>query len=151
MGIKNDTVMVGRIVGDPRLTYGEKTGVPRFYARVRVNHWQRQDDGTFTKQNQSFHDLVVRYDLAEVAHEKFARGDDFIATGEFRTFTDAENAEREEFRASTISHNPTTTDYAVNRDKTTGIDREAAGVDRSRAFERPEQSAPARDSAALAR
>lgn len=151
MGIKNEAVMVGRIVGDPRLTYSEKTGAARFYARVRVNHWQREDDGTFTKQNQSFHDLVVRYDLAEVAGDKFAKGDDFIATGQFRTFTDAENNEREEFRATTISHNPTTTDYAVNRDKTTGIDHEAAGIDRDKAFERPEQPAPARESAGLTR
>lgn len=151
MGIKNETVMVGRIAGDPRLTYSEKTGVPRFYARARVNHWQREDDGTFTKQNQSFHDVVVRYDLAEVAHQKFARGDDFIATGHFRTFTDDDNNEREEFRATTISHNPTTTDYAVTRDKTTGIDQESVGVDHGKAFERPERDQPADQPAALAR
>ncbi|GAB3764862.1 single-stranded DNA-binding protein [Microlunatus parietis] len=151
MGIKNDKVMVGRIVGDPRLTYSEKTGVARFYARVRVNHWQREDDGNFTKQGQTFHDLVVRYDLAEVAYGKFAKHDDFIATGEFRKFTDAENAEREEFRATTISHNPTTTDYTINRGKATGVEHDALGLDRSKSFERPEQTAPAHESAALAR
>ena len=41
MGIKNGTIMVGHIAGDPRLTYSEKTGTPRFYARVGVDHWRR--------------------------------------------------------------------------------------------------------------
>lgn len=151
MGIKNETVMVGRIVGDPRLTHSEKTGVARFYARVRVNHWQREDNGEFTKQGQSYHDLVVRYDLAEVAHAKFAKYDDFVATGEFRKFTDGENNEREEFRATTISHNPTTTEYTVSRGKATEIEHESPGIDRGQGFERPEQAAPARESTALAR
>ncbi len=37
MGIKNGTIIVGHIAGDPKLTYSEKTGTPRFYARVRVS------------------------------------------------------------------------------------------------------------------
>ncbi|WIM72846.1 hypothetical protein QP028_03120 [Corynebacterium suedekumii] len=54
MGIKNGTIMVGHIAGDPRLTHSEKTGTPRFYARVGVDHWRREDDGTFTKTDRTF-------------------------------------------------------------------------------------------------
>jgi len=78
MGIKSAKVMVGHIAGDPRLSYGKESGTPRFYARVGVDHWQRESDGTFTKQDRTFHDLVVKFDLAEVAMQKFAKGDDFI-------------------------------------------------------------------------
>ena len=88
MGIKNGTIMVGHIAGDPKLTYSEKTGTPRFYARVGVDHWRREDDGTFSKTNRTFHDLAVRYKAAEAAMELFKKGDDFIATGRFEKFTD---------------------------------------------------------------
>ena len=69
MSIKNATVMVCHIAGDPRLTYSEKTGTPRFYARVGVDHWRREEDGTFTKLDRTFHDLSLRYKAAEVAKE----------------------------------------------------------------------------------
>ena len=89
MGIKNGTIMIGHIAGDPRLTHSEKTGTPRFYARVGVDHWRREDDGTFTKTDRTFHDLAVRYKAAEAAMELFKKGDEFIATGRVEKFTDA--------------------------------------------------------------
>lgn len=151
MGIKSAKVMVGHIAGDPRLSYGKESGTPRFYARVGVDHWQRESDGTFTKQDRTFHDLVVKFDLAEVAMQKFSKGDDFIATGDFRKFTDTQGVEREEFAATTISHNPTKTDYLVNRERRSGIEQETAGVERNQAFERPDQAAPAHEAATLGR
>lgn len=150
MSIKQATVMVGHIAGDPRLTYNDE-GVPRFYARVGVDYWRREDDGTFTKTDRTFHDLAIRYKAAEAAMELFRKGDDFIATGGFRKFTDAEGLPREEFQADTLSPNPVLTNLTINRPERTGVDREAAGVDRSQAFERPEQPAQGREPAVLGR
>lgn len=90
MSIKNATVMVCHIASDPRLTYSEKTGTPRFYARVGVDHWRREEDGTFTKLERTFHDLALRYKAGEVAKELYRKGDDVIATGRFEKFADPE-------------------------------------------------------------
>lgn len=152
MGIKNGTIMIGHIAGDPRLTHSEKTGTPRFYARVGVDHWRREDDGTFTKTDRTFHDLAVRYKAAEAAMDLFKKGDDFIATGRFEKFTDpTSGAEREEFRADTLTPNPVSTRLSIDREPRNGPAREALGADRSQAFERPEQSSPARETATLGR
>ena len=152
MGIKNGTIMVGHIAGDPRLTHSEKTGTPRFYARVGVDHWRREDDGTFTKTDRTFHDLAVRYKAAEVGIELFKKGDDFIATGRFEKFTDpTTGAEREEFRADTLTPNPVSTRLSIDREPRNGPARQALGADRSQAFERPAQSSPARETATLGR
>lgn len=152
MGIKNGTIMIGHIAGDPRLTHSEKTGTPRFYARVGVDHWRREDDGTFTKTDRTFHDLAVRYKAAEAAMELFKKGDDFIATGRFEKFTDpTSGAEREEFRADTLTPNPVSTRLSIDREPRNGPAREAPGADRSQAFERPEQSSPTRETATLGR
>ena len=152
MGIKNGTIMIGHIAGDPRLTHSEKTGTPRFYARVGVDHWRREDDGTFTKTDRTFHDLAVRYKAAEAAMDLFKKGDDFIATGQFEKFTDpTTGAEREEFRADTLTPNPVSTRLSIDREPRNGPARQALGADRSQAFERPEQSSPTRETATLGR
>lgn len=152
MGIKNGTIMVGHIAGDPKLTHSEKTGTPRFYARVGVDHWRREDDGTFTKTDRTFHDLALRYKAAEVAMELFKKGDDFIATGRFEKFTDpTSGAEREEFRADTLAPNPVSTRLSIDREPRSGPARDALGADRAQAFERPEQSSQAREPATLGR
>ncbi|MFT3859976.1 single-stranded DNA-binding protein [Micropruina sp.] len=141
MGIKNGIIMTGHFAGDPRLTYSEKTGTPRFYARVGVDHWRREEDGTFTKTERTFHDLVARYKAAEVAMELFKNGDDFVATGRFRKFPDpATGAEREEFQADTVAPNPVTTRISIDRGPRSGAARETPGVNRSQAFDHPEQS-----------
>lgn len=152
MGIKSGVIMVGHIAGDPRLTTSEKTGTPRFYARVGVDHWQREDDGTFTNTGRTYHDLAIRYKAAEAAMELFKKGDDFIATGRFHKFNDpATGEEREEFRADTLTPNPATTRLTINREPRGGVAREAAGLDRSQAFERAEQPTQAREPATLGR
>lgn len=142
--------MIGHIAGDPRLTHSEKTGTPRFYARVGVDHWRRDDDGTFTKTDRTFHDLAVRYKAAEAAMELFKKGDDFIATGRFEKFTDpTSGAEREEFRADTLTPNPVSTHLSIDREPRNGPTRQAPRADRSQAFECPEQSSQARETATL--
>ena len=151
MSIKIATVMVCHIASDPRLTYSEKTGTPRFYARVGVDHWRREEDGTFTKLERTFHDLALRYKAGEVAKELYRKGDDVIATGRFEKFADPETGvEREEFRADTLSPNPVSSRITLNREpRSAAVERDAVGVDRSQAFERPEQSSQAREPAVL--
>lgn len=151
MGIKNGTIIVGHIAGDPKLTYSEKTGTPRFYARVGVDHWRREDDGSFTKTDRTFHDLALRYKAAEAAMDLFKKGDDIIATGRFEAFTDTTGAEREEFRADTLAPNPVSTRLSIDREPREATTREAPGVNRSQAFERPEHPAQTRETAALGR
>ena len=152
MSIKNATVMVCHIAGDPRLTYSEKTGTPRFYARVGVDHWRREEDGTFTKLDRTFHDLSLRYKAAEVAKELYRKGDDVIATGKFEQFPAPETGvEREEFRADTLTPNPVSTRLSIEREPRPGPGRDAPGVDRNQAFERPEQSSQAHEPATLGR
>lgn len=150
MGIKNATVLIGHIAGETKLTYSEKTGTPRFYARVGVDHWRREEDGTFTKLERTHHDLAIRYKAAEVAKELLRNGDDFIATGRFAKFKDPDTGvEREEFRADTLSPNPVLTRLTINREPKNGVERDAAGVDRNPAFERPERAPQAHEPAAL--
>lgn len=149
MGIKNGTIIVGHIAGYPKLTYSEKTGTARFYARIGVDHWRRDEDGTFTKTDRTFHDLALRYKAAEAAMDLFKKGDDIIATGRFETFTDTTGAEREEFRADTLAPNPVSTRLNIDREPRTALGRETPGVDRAQAFERPEQPAQTREPAAL--
>lgn len=149
MGIKNGTIIVGHIAGDPKLTYSEKTGTPRFYARIGVDHWRRVDDGTFTNTGRTFHDLALRYKAAEAAMDLFKKGDDIIATGRFEKFTDTAGAEREEFRANTLAPNPVFTRLNIDREPRNGPTREAPRLDRAQAFERPQQLAQTREPAAL--
>ncbi|MEL5990279.1 single-stranded DNA-binding protein [Microbacterium phosphatis] len=152
MGIKNGVIMVGHIAGDPKLTYSEKTGTPRFYARVGVDHWRREDDGTFTNTGRTFHDLAQRYKGAEASMELLKKGDDFIATGQFKKFTDpVTGEEREEFRADTLTPNPVTTRLIIDREPRNSAAREAIGTERGQAFERPERPAQTREPAALGR
>lgn len=52
---------------------------------------------------------------AELAHEQFRKGDNFIAEGETRTYPGADGAEREQFIASRIGHDNNITRYTVDR------------------------------------
>ncbi len=123
--------------------------LPDTPARVGVDHWRREEDGTFTKTDRTFHDLALRYKAAEAAMDLFKKGDDIIATGRFETFTDTTGAEREEFRADTLAPNPVSTRLNIDREPRNGPARKAPGVDRAQAFERPQQAAQTREPAAL--
>ena len=84
--------------------------------------------------------------------ELFRKGDDFIATGRFEKFTHpTTGAEREEFRADTLTPNPVSTRLSIEREPRPGPGRDAPGADRNQAFERPEQSSQAHEPATLGR
>ncbi|OYO08830.1 single-stranded DNA-binding protein [Enemella evansiae] len=140
--------LVGFIDSEPVLKYG-KTGIPRFYARVGVDHYRPDGEDSFVKTGTTFHDLVIFRKTAERAKELFAVDDRFIAQGYVREFTDQRGNEREEFVAKKIGHDPMWTPYTVNRDpEPEAVQREAPGLDRSQAFEQ-ERPAQQREPAVL--
>ena len=120
-------------------------GDARFYVKIGQEHFTRNDDGTFTKQDTTFHDLVAYRRTAEHAHERFAKGDNFVAEGYVRdyTYTDAEGnqVEGSEFIARKIGHDLARTNYNVDRTRRGAADR---GV------ETPAQAAPAQSATARA-
>ncbi len=117
MAIKTSQAINGFISADPRLTYSE-SGQARFYARVGINHFEPQDDGSFRKLDPTYHDLIQFGKSAERSAEQFVKGDDFIAQGYVREYTrDVNGTERtdEQFVAKRIGHDPNTTTYTVDR------------------------------------
>ncbi|HBR88968.1 MAG TPA: single-stranded DNA-binding protein, partial [Microbacterium sp.] len=78
MAIRTQQSLTGFIATDPQLTYTEK-GEARFYARVGQENYRRETDGSFTKLEPDFHNLVIYRASAERAYERFAKGDSFVA------------------------------------------------------------------------
>ena len=139
MAIKTSQAINGFISADPRLTFSE-SGQARFYARVGIEEFQRNEDGSFTQLESEFTNLVMFDKAAERAAEKFQKGDNFIAEGRSNTH-EYQGEQREQFIASRIGHDNNRTTYTVDRSRQerTGADREA-----------PERTAGARDPAAVA-
>ena len=85
MAIRTRQSVTGFIASDPQLTFTTQ-GDARFYARVGQEHYRRNDDGSFTKLDATFHDLVSYRRTAERAYAAFAKGDTFVAEGYVRTY-----------------------------------------------------------------
>lgn len=137
MAITTKESLSGFIASDPDLTF-TSNGDARFYARVRQEHFQREDSGAFTKLESTFTDLVMFRKSAERAYAQFQKGDAFIAEGETRTYPQTVNGEevqRDQFVASRVGHDNNITTYDVDRsrpDRNSGRDtaqRESAGQD----------------------
>lgn len=129
MAIRTQQSISGFIASDPQLTQTSK-GDARFYARMGQEHFRREDDGTFTRLEPSFHDLVAFRATAERAYERFAKGDSFVAEGYVRPFTserDGQGVEAEEFVAKKVGHDLARTTYDVDRTRRTetAVEREA--------------------------
>lgn len=128
MAMNTKESLAGFIASDPQLTETAK-GDPRFYAQVGQKHFRREDDGTWTHVETTRHNLVMFGKSAEHAHEKFQRGDEFIAQGYVRevNYTDRNgvNVEDEEFVARRIGHDSARTRYDVDRTPRQAAGREA--------------------------
>ena len=122
MSIHTQESVSGFVATDPKLTTSAN-GNQRLYFRFGQEHFRREEDGSFTQLETSFHHLVMFGRSAELANERFAKGDNFIAEGETRTYTGNEGADREQFVASRIGHDNNITRYTVDR---TGPERDAA-------------------------
>lgn len=102
MSIHTQESVSGFITSDPQLTV-TSNGNPRLYLRFGQEHFRREEDGTFTQLESSYHHLVMFGRSAERAAERFAKGDNFIpAPGELR----ARRSERGERRVRCEAHRP---------------------------------------------
>ena len=141
MAIHPQESLSGFIATEPQLTYTTK-GDPRFYARVGKEHFRREQDGTFTHLETTFHHLVMFGKSAEHAHSQLATGDNFIAEGYTRTDTynrDGQAVESEQFVARKIGHDTARTRYEVDRTpRRDGIKQDPVERDAT-AFAPPEQ------------
>lgn len=107
--------LAGFIASDADVSF-TGAGITRVHFRAGVEHWRREQDGTFTKLDNSFHDLLIFGKTAERAAARFRKGDQFVAHGYIDT-RPAEPPARpsEVFVARKIGHDLARTAYDVNR------------------------------------
>lgn len=145
MAIRTQESFSGFIASDPQLSQTSK-GDPRFYARVGKEHFHREDDGSFTQTETTYHHLVMFGRSAEHAHARFAKGDNFIAEGYTREVNyerGGQAVESEEFVAKKMGHDAARTRYEVDRTPRRSAEREAPG------FEPPARPTQAPQSTAI--
>ncbi|QPE05464.1 single-stranded DNA-binding protein [Microbacterium schleiferi] len=117
MAIHTQESFSGFIASEPQLSETSK-GEARFYARVGQEHFRRESDGSFTELETTFHDLVAYRATAERAHQRFTKGDSFVAEGYTHPFEydrDGQTVRGEEFVAKKIGHDLARTRYDVDR------------------------------------
>ena len=117
MTIPSQMSLHGFIAAAPQLNF-TGNGVARFYARVGVEHYRTEADGSFTQLESSFHDLVCYRKTAERAYARFKVGDNFVASGYVHEYVLDRNGgteAREEFVARRIGHDTARTKYDADR------------------------------------
>jgi single-stranded DNA-binding protein len=141
MAIRTYESFSGFIATAPQLSYTANGGA-RFFVKFGQEHYRKEEDGTFTKQETTFHDLVAFRATAERAHARFSKGDNFVAEGYVRDYQyeDAQGTliEGSEFVARKIGHDLARTNYEVDRTRRTPAP--------DRAFDPPATSPTARPS-----
>ncbi|MTV25151.1 single-stranded DNA-binding protein [Nitriliruptoraceae bacterium ZYF776] len=151
MAIRTQQSVTGFIASEPQLTFTAQ-GDARFYAKIGQEHYRRNDDGSFTQLDTTFHDLVQYRRAAERAYAAFAKGDRFVAEGYVRTYehqVDGQTRQGEEFIAKKLGHDTARTTYTVDRT------RRPATVDQTQAAGTPSHdpaapaSSPARNNPAV--
>ena len=129
--------LAGFIVTEPRLTT-TSTGQHRLAARVGVEHWTREPDGSRTELDPTFHTLAIFGRLACRLEGRFHKGDRFVAAGHTTAYTldrSGVTELRHEFVATRIGHDAARTRYTVDRGITA---RHPAGLAVARDVDRPE-------------
>lgn len=117
MAIPVQQSLAGFIASDADVSFTD-TGITQVHYRVGVEHWRREQDGTYTRLDNSFHDLLAFGKTAERAADQFRKGDHFIAHG----YVDsrpakppARPADHEVYIARKIGHDLARTTYDVQR------------------------------------
>jgi single-strand DNA-binding protein len=124
MTIPTQMSLHGFIATVPDLSFTQ-TGKARFYARVGCEHYRKEVDGSFTKLDPSFHDLVLFEATAERVYARFRKGDSFVASGyihQYEIERDGTTLVRDEFVARRIGHDTARTAYEVQRRRMTAAD-----------------------------
>lgn len=117
MDLRTQDSLSGFIASEPQLSYTSR-GDARFYARVGQEQFHREEDGSFTKTDTRYANLVMYRRSAERAYEAFAKGDNFVAEGYVSTYDherEGEVVQGEEFVAKKIGHDTARTRYEVDR------------------------------------
>lgn len=133
MAIHTQQSLSGFIASDPQLSFTTK-GDARFYARVGQEHYRRNEDGSFAKTGDTFHDMVQYRKAAERAYAQFHKGDSFVAEGyvhEYDQSVDGQTQHREEFVAKKLGHDTARTTYSVDRTARASARDQVVGADRS--------------------
>lgn len=135
----------GFIAGDPTISHNND-GDARLYIRIGINHFEKLEGGSYRKLAPTYHDLVQFGRGAELSHERFRRGDDFIAQGYVREYTrtvdGGEQRTSEQFVAHRLVHDPHTTTYEIHR-KPRGARRDSTEPTRADTEHEPAASEPA--------
>lgn len=146
MAIHTQESVSGFVASDPQLTYTAK-GDPRLYLRFGQEHFRKEEDGTFTQLESTFHHMVMFGRSAEHAHDRFRKGDNFLAEGYTRSVNyerDGQAVESEEFLAKKIGHDLARTRYDVDRTSRSEAARQDAATRDVAGFDAPDY--PRRDS-----
>ena len=121
MAIHTQESLSGFIASEPHLSFTEK-GDARLFVKIGQEHYRREPDGSFTQTETTFHDLVAFRTTAERAHQRFAKGDKFIAEGYVHHYDrtdDGRAVKAEEFVTKKIGHDLARTRYTVDRPRRT--------------------------------
>ena len=118
MPLTTNISLSGFIASTPQSTRLDD-GTTRTYMRVGQEHYTRNQDGSFTQEESTFHDLVLFRGTAKKAAAQFRKGDRFIAEGYPHTYQvtnqEGQQVQREEFVARRIGHDLAYTSYEVDR------------------------------------
>ncbi|MDN6025438.1 single-stranded DNA-binding protein [Bifidobacterium mongoliense] len=139
----------GFVASNPQLTQPEG-GTPRLYFKAGQEHYRPEPDGTFTKLETTFHDVVAFRAAAVRGFERLAKQDYFVAQGQLDTSVDKDTGvQRTRFIASRLGHDLARTRYEVDRTpQRNGIGQEVPAREVA-SFQASERSSQARSNPAI--
>ncbi len=118
MTIPTQMSLHGYIATAPELSFTD-TGHARFYCRVGIEQHRKEVDGSFTRLDPVYADLVMFDRTAERAYSRFKPGDRIVASGYIHEYEQERSGEpseiREQFVARRIGHDCAWTRYVVDR------------------------------------
>jgi single-strand DNA-binding protein len=118
MTIPTQMSLHGYIATAPELSFTD-TGHARFYCRVGIEQHRKEVDGSFTRLDPVYADLVMFDRTAERAYSRFKPGDRIIASGYIHEYEQERPGKpseiREQFVARRIGHDCAGTRYVVDR------------------------------------
>ena len=117
MAIHTQQSISGFVASQPQLTPPSK-GDARLYFRFGQEHFRREEDGTFTQTETTYHHLVMFGRSAERLTDRLSKGDNILAEGYVRPVNyerEGQPVESEEFVAKRIGHDMARTRYDVDR------------------------------------